>query len=278
MDLNKRVGFEVTVAFRNKLICKNCQVFPRLDVALFRCASCGQFLCQKCIGSVKSKCCPICQRSKAYFIRQTEIMEIVAGFKTHPCINLKNGCHEDIPAKDEELKSHDQSCVFQLVTCPTLDCDESIIFKNLDQHLKESHFNAAMSVYCGTKTNECPENFGTFVYGIYHRQLGELINGRYYYEKKATGAGCKYGIWFSETGEWMLGKSKDKGKPTRAFAKIKRDFPFPEIDWEWIWKNENIGDWKQAMALRFWNKGPDGPCGEIKKVDLRVKGILLLGL
>ena len=131
MDLNKRVGFEVTVAFRNKLICKNCQVFPRLDVALFRCASCGQFLCQKCIGSVKSKCCPICQKSKAYFIRQTEIMEIVAGFKTHPCINLKNGCHEDIPAKDEELKSHDQSCVFQLVTCPTLDCDESIIFKNL---------------------------------------------------------------------------------------------------------------------------------------------------
>ena len=76
----------------------------------------------------------------------------------------------------------------------------------------------------------------------------------------------------------MLGKSKDKGKPTRAFAKIKRDFPFPEIDWEWIWKNENIGDWKQGKALRLWSKVPDGPCGEIKTVYLRVKGILLLGL
>ena len=109
----------------------------------------------------------------------------------------ENGCLEDIPSKFEELKSHDQSCVFQLVTCPTLDCDESIIFKNLNQHLKESHFNAAMPVYSGTETNEYtkyPENFGTFVYGIYHRRLGELINGRNYYEKKATDAGCKYGI------------------------------------------------------------------------------------
>ena len=87
-----------------------------------------------------------------------------------------------------------------------------------------------MSVYGGTETNEYtnnPEIFGTFVYGIYHRRLaGELINGRNYYEKKGAG---KYGIWFSENGDWMLGKSKDKGSKSKAFAKIKRDVPFPGI-------------------------------------------------
>ena len=115
MSLNKKVDFEVTVAFRNKLICKNCLVFPRLDEELLRCGSCAQLLCQKCIGiGAKSNKCPLCQRSKVYFIRQTEIMEIVAGFKTHPCVNLKNGCLEDIPAKFDELKSHDQKCIFQL--------------------------------------------------------------------------------------------------------------------------------------------------------------------
>ena len=89
--------------------------------------------------------------------------------------------------------------ISQMVPCPKLDCKETPHFEHLDQHVKQDHKNDnnAICIYHGTETNEYtkyPENFGTFVYGIYHRRLGELINGRNYYEKKATDAGCKYGI------------------------------------------------------------------------------------
>ena len=43
---------------------------------------------------------------------QNELMEFLAGFKTHPCINVENGCHEEI---SNDLEDHDQSCIYQMV-------------------------------------------------------------------------------------------------------------------------------------------------------------------
>ena len=40
------------------------------------------------------------------FIEQSELTDILAGFKTHPCVNVKNGCLEEIPAKMDELEAH----------------------------------------------------------------------------------------------------------------------------------------------------------------------------
>ena len=101
-NLEKRqiLDCEVTVAFRDKLVCKKCDTFPRPGTELMRCASCRNILCCKCCGTK----CPLCQHESkdpnvSTFARETELMEILSGLKTHPCINVKNGCLEEIPAK-----------------------------------------------------------------------------------------------------------------------------------------------------------------------------------
>ena len=80
------------------------------------------------------------------FIKQLELMDVLSGLKTHPCINVKNGCHEEIPAKLDRLTAHDRSCIFQKVPCP--DCEEFVILKDLGQkHLKQAHVNDSISIY-----------------------------------------------------------------------------------------------------------------------------------
>jgi hypothetical protein len=157
-------------------------------------------------------------------------MEVYSGFKTHPCINVKNGCLEEIPAKLDALRAHDQNCIFQMVPCPKMDCKETLIVKDLDQHLKQAHKNDVISIFYGTEKNEFtptrkdkPE-----IFGIYKRQT-ELVNGQSYYEKK------EFGIWFI-LNEWVIGNSKSKGKPL-CYAKVKRGIPFPDstTNWHWEW-------------------------------------------
>ena len=161
----EKVDLQVTKAFRNKLICDYCKVFPRPGVKLMRCISCHSFLCDRddCCGDftyIRDRDeCPICKFSNdnpklSTFIMQNELMEFLAGFKTHPCINVKNGCHEDIPndledhdqSCDCDLEDHDQSCIYQMVPCPKMDCEETVIFKNLDDHLKQTHINNVISI------------------------------------------------------------------------------------------------------------------------------------
>ena len=123
-NLEKEINCKVTMAFRNKLVCKECDIFPRPNVEVLRCALCKNILCGKCGGGKK---CPLCQHESknpkfSTFIKETELMEVLSGLQTHPCINVKNGCQEEIPATLDELTAHDQSCVFQKVQCP--DCEE----------------------------------------------------------------------------------------------------------------------------------------------------------
>merc|ERR1712018_680915 len=105
-----------------------------------RCGSCTELLCSKCCETK----CPLCQYESKdpkipTFIQQSELMKAIPGFKTHPCVNVKNGCHEEIPGKLDDLKTHGQSCIYQIVPCPKMNCKETVIFKDLvDQHLKQA--------------------------------------------------------------------------------------------------------------------------------------------
>ena len=164
-------------ASRDKFICKNCQTFPRPSSELKRCAACMQLLCQKCCGTK----CPLCQHESknpkfSTFIEQPELVDILSGFRTHPCVNIKNGCHEEIPANLDKLKAHDESCIFQMVICPKLDCKETFIFKDLDQHLKQIHSNEVISIY-HVKDNLDYDAYNRGIFGTYHLQA-ELVNGR----------------------------------------------------------------------------------------------------
>ena len=149
-NLEKKVESEVTVAFRNKLICKKCYILPRPDTEVMRCANCTSILCSKCCGGTR---CPLCQTESknprcSTIIKDPELLVFLSGFKTHPCINVKNGCLEEIPAKLDELIAHDLSCVFQKVSCPG--CQKTIIFKDFGQHLKYAHVNDRISIYDDT--------------------------------------------------------------------------------------------------------------------------------
>ena len=159
-NLEKEIDCKVTVAFRNKLVCKKCNIFPRPNTEIMRCASCKNILCGKCCGTK----CPLCQHESrnpkcSTFIKQLELMEILAGLKSYPCVNVKNGCLDEIPANG--LTVHDHSCIYQKVPCPH--CKEMVIFKDLGQHLKDVEND--VEVYYGTETNKytyVPEIFGIY--------------------------------------------------------------------------------------------------------------------
>ena len=177
------------------------------------------------------------------FIKQFELMEVLSGLKTHPCINIKNGCHEEIPAKLDRLTAHDRSCIFQKVPCP--DCEELVIFKDLgEKHLKQAHVNDCIAIYYETETNKYtpkPE-----IYGIYNLQA-TLINGRKYYKKD------EYAIfWMNQKinqGKWYISFDKNKGKMQgQAFACLREDVQnlHNTIAWQLGYGDEG---WKDAGEM-----------------------------
>ena len=238
-NLEKEINCKVTMAFRNKLVCKECDIFPRPNVEVLRCALCKNILCGKCGGGTK---CPLCQHESknpkfSTFIKETELMEVLSGLQTHPCINVKNGCQEEIPASLDELTGHDQSCVFQKVQCP--DCEEVVIFKDLGQHLKNVHVNDSISVYYDTKTNEYTYEPGIF--GIYNLQ-DELINGQKYYKKDDLAIS-----WDGD--KYNIARDHSKGK-AMGFAFAGRDVQnlHTTTDWELFHGKDKCG-WKDAGAM-----------------------------
>ena len=163
-------------------------------------------------------------------------MEVLSGLKTHPCINIKNGCHEEIPAKFDRLTAHDQSCVFQKVPCP--DCEELVIFKDLGQkHLKQAHVNNSLSIYYDTETNEY--TYAPEIFGIYNLQA-TLINGRKYYKKD------EYAISWNGDAFWYISLNKYKGK-SRGYAELEKDVQnlHNTIDWKLAYDK----DWKDAGEM-----------------------------
>ena len=166
-------------------------------------------------------------------------MKAIPGFKSHPCANVKNGCHEEIPANLDDLKSHGKSCVFQMVPCPKMNCKETFIFKNLGDHLKQAHSHSHhdISIHYDSEKNEY--TYKPEIFGIYNLQA-ELVNGRNYYENE------NYGIWFTNCFEWVIGYSSKKGQAI-GFAKVKKDIPFPDgtTNWKWEWSWTNV-DWTNA--------------------------------
>ena len=51
------------------------------------------------------------------------------------CSNSKNGCQEEFLTQ----KSHEKSCIYQGVLCPSVKCYEVITFKDVDDHMEQSH-------------------------------------------------------------------------------------------------------------------------------------------
>ena len=121
-------------------------------------------------------------------------MKLLSGFKTHPCVNLKNGCHEEIPAK-LHWKLMIKVTLWKMVPCPNMTCDETFIFKDLEQYILSSCHWIYLNFLWRWKewiyyifilfTNE-PK-----IFEIYKKEA-ELVNGRNHYEHQ----GPKQIEWF----------------------------------------------------------------------------------
>ena len=168
-NLDKNLDLKVMMEFRKELLCKKCDIFPRPDVILMRCGSCTELLCTKCCGTKCSLCQYESKDPKIPTFQQSELMKAIPVFKTHPCANVKNGCHEEIPGKLDDLKTHDQSCIYQMVPCPKMNCMKTFIFKDLDQHLKQIHSNEVISIY-HVKDNLELFDYKEGIFGTYNLQ------------------------------------------------------------------------------------------------------------
>ena len=172
MEKDKNFDLKVMMEFRKELHCKKCDCFPRPDVKLMRCGSCTKLLCSKCCDGGTE--CPLCQyKSKSpkipTLILQSELMKAIPVFKTQSCANVKNGCHDEIPTKLDGLKTHDQSCIYQMVPCPKMNCMKTFIFKDLDEHLKQIHINEVIFIY-HVKDNLEYDSYNRGIFGTYHLQ------------------------------------------------------------------------------------------------------------
>ena len=254
---NIQIGPLKTV--RDSLFCRNCEKFPR--DGLRRCTNSKQILCDDCCIVGRMDECPLCYR-RHYddeFIEEPELTKLLSAFGTHPCIYLKNGCHEEILAKMDTLEAHDLSCIFQKVPCPKLDCNENIIFKDVDQHLKKCHSDILL-IYIADENHRMmkynhrgdPEYDS---YGIYNLQSDPMVNGRKYYSSE------KFGIWWNiERKKWFLGLIQDLGS-SKSIAYLPDDIEIPD--------STTNGKW----FLRSAHKDDDW---EISVDGVVLKGILII--
>ena len=237
MATNNEFKITFTKEFRSKLYCKACAMFPRPQMELFRCTSCKELLCDNCCRHHHPVLqCPICKyesRDKqiSTFIRQSELMEVLSGFQTHPCIYLKNGCNEEIPAVDKKLRAHSQKCVFQMVQCPKMNCEESFLFKDLGMlHLKLDHIDDIISI----SHNDVSDRVRS-IFGHYYLQH-ELVNNRKCYENELFSLS-----WNSASTSWNI-TGIGSG---RTYALLKKDVEnlHDSTDWELFWEKDG---WKKA--------------------------------
>ena len=141
-------------ALKAKLICQDCHRNPRPEVQLYICMYCNVYKCGICRDKSKFpmlfnysfssldfciilKCLDnYCLNGHVTFLEPTLTM-ITSAFTTYLCIMSKNGCKEEVDVK--KLKDHEKYCIFQNVQCPIITCTESIIFKDAQKHLDETH-------------------------------------------------------------------------------------------------------------------------------------------
>ena len=124
---------------KKSLICDNCKKPPRPgskiygSICLYYCYHPGTHpnitRCENCI---------YCPSSYALCLND-QATKFVSTFKLFNCINLKNGCYEELEAKD--LEAHEKSCLFRDVTCPKLDCNAKFAFNGIMDHYQNTHGN-----------------------------------------------------------------------------------------------------------------------------------------
>ena len=125
--------------------CGYCHKIPEPGDGIYRCnpGCCYPFnyRCQTCCSKGHS----MKQFKYPAQTFQSELTKLVSAYFAPPCnetlkhdyfcSNSKNGCQEEFLAQ----KAHEKSCIYQEVSCPSINCKEVTIFKDVDDHMEQSH-------------------------------------------------------------------------------------------------------------------------------------------
>ena len=132
---------EALKELKKSLICDNCKKPPRPGAKIYG-SWCQHHYQHPGSHAYINRCeycatCPINACSTLLFNFQAT--KFVSTFKLFNCINLKNGCIEELEAKD--LEAHERSCLFRDVTCPKLGCNATFAFNGIMDHYQSKHAN-----------------------------------------------------------------------------------------------------------------------------------------
>jgi len=117
--------------------CFKCRAVPGLakeQQNRYSCMDKSHQLCENCkasciCGSLVGKC------------PNPTVKEILKDLPAY-CQHYNNGCRQIfVQAQAESLDDHQKGCIFRQVFCPQLSCKEKVLFKNVIEHLKQTHVN-----------------------------------------------------------------------------------------------------------------------------------------
>ena len=130
------------------LKCGRCGKIPKSGDNIYSCSECpgpngSHYRCEACFLQVEDIHKHGSKVSKLKFV--PILTKFLATYDFTPCdesqkrkyfcSNSKNGCQEEFLAK----KAHEKSCIYQKVSCPSVNCHEVIAFKDVDDHMEQSH-------------------------------------------------------------------------------------------------------------------------------------------
>ena len=124
----------------------HCHKIPKPGDKIYSCSACSdghQYRCENCSINVCHYHTHGGRESALKF--DPKLTKLVLEHFTPPCnesqkreyfcSNSMNGCQEEFLAQ----KAHEKSCIYQKIPCPSLNCKEVIAFKDVDDHMEQSH-------------------------------------------------------------------------------------------------------------------------------------------
>ena len=106
-----------------------CSICSKIMINPTDCENCGHSFCYECISKTK---CPFGCENKNLKPASNGITNLLNNLK-FKCIN--EGCEEIINYID--VKTHENLCPFQKMICPNKECNEQLIKKDIEKHIKD---------------------------------------------------------------------------------------------------------------------------------------------
>lgn len=135
-------------AFKNLQDFIKCKICFQILINPVDCCGCQKTFCADCIMLLKenSKNCPFgCDLHQVKIKNSSAAVKSVLLFLKFSCVN--SDCQTEISYG--EILTHEENCEFAFVTCPNLNCNQSLLKKNLEKHVKiECEFNTFICEYC----------------------------------------------------------------------------------------------------------------------------------